>query len=284
MPAEKEFEARKARLMAQIAALRAKHQEMLAARRQMEAKRKIEERRMNDLERMTDTIETRAEEAEEQLDEAEQGLEEAEEEYEECADEDEREMPDLSHIESKVRKAMDKLNKVNLAGLGEAISVAVNQSMAAGGLAGRTGFDVERMRQELGGRSNTVMTRISDEDLATLDTLVDAGLASSRSECAAMFVHEGIIARRDLIDRVKQKADQIRRLKDSMRDELKSIGGAKVEEGRRSALPPAPPVPPTPPAPPRAPAPPVPSTPVAQHPASGAHADERVHDHPAEGW
>jgi hypothetical protein len=265
MPNEREWEARKERLQAQIAALRAKQQQLEALRRQAETRRKSEERRLSELERMADTLEQRADEAEEEVDEAEQCLEEAEEEYEESEDDDaeEREMPDLSKAEAKLRKAMEKLNRLNLSGLGESINLAVQQSLAAAGVhaghpghAGHPVFDVERMRQELGGRSNTVMTRISDEDLATLDTLVDAGLASSRSECAAMFVHEGMIARRDLISRVKQKAEQIRRLKDSMREELKGLSDTSAGEGKRATG--APPAPPIPPAPPAAPAPPAP--------------------------
>lgn len=218
---------------------------------------------------MSESVESRAEEAEEELDEAEQELEEAEEEYEESEDDDdEREVPDLRDVEAKVRRATEKLGKVDLAGLGDAISAAVGRVAAVAGHAAHgphPAFDVERMRQELGGRSNTVMTRISDEDLAILDTLVEAGLASSRSECAAMFVHEGIIARRDLISRVRLKADQIRRLKESMRAELKGIGGAGSAEDRRAA-PPASPARPAPPGPPPPPAPPSPPAAPAGHP------------------
>jgi hypothetical protein len=90
----------------------------------------------------------------------------------------------------------------------------------------RNGIGFDKVREQMGGRANTIMTRVSDDDLQTLDILVDAGLATSRSECAAMLLHEGIVARKDMIQKVKDTADQIRKLRESMKDELRSVAAA----------------------------------------------------------
>lgn len=81
-------------------------------------------------------------------------------------------------------------------------------------------FDMTRLRVGLKGRSNTLMTRVRDEDLKRIDLLVEAGLFESRSECAAFLINAGLEARQDLIDKVEETARRIAGLKEQLRREL----------------------------------------------------------------
>ena len=75
-------------------------------------------------------------------------------------------------------------------------------------------------------RSNTVMTRLSDEDLAHIDTLVEVGLFESRSEAVAYLTHEGIVAKEGVFQHLAEKLDEIR----SIRDEARALIGAGLRE------------------------------------------------------
>lgn len=86
--------------------------------------------------------------------------------------------------------------------------------------AGAAAIDIRGMKEGLRGRTNTVMTRVKDDDLERLDLLVDAGLFESRSECAAFLIHVGLDARRDLVDKVHDTAKRISELKEQLRQEL----------------------------------------------------------------
>ncbi len=90
--------------------------------------------------------------------------------------------------------------------------------------AGAAMIDLHGMREGLRGRTNTLMTRVKDEDLERLDLLVDAGLFESRSECAAFLIHVGLDARRDLVDKVHDTAKRIAELKDQLKRELSGEG------------------------------------------------------------
>lgn len=67
-------------------------------------------------------------------------------------------------------------------------------------------------------RDNVVMVRIDDESLARVDELVDAGIMGSRSEAAAFLISEGIKGRQALFDRIAEKVQEIRRVKDELRN------------------------------------------------------------------
>jgi Arc/MetJ-type ribon-helix-helix transcriptional regulator len=84
------------------------------------------------------------------------------------------------------------------------------------------GLDLGSVREALKGRGNIVMTRVTDEDLGTIDLLVESGLFASRSECAAFLIKQGIQGRQDLLERVKDTAEKIRALKDKMRKDIAS--------------------------------------------------------------
>lgn len=80
---------------------------------------------------------------------------------------------------------------------------------------------VENIGQTLGealqGRGNVVMVRVNDDTLAHLDMLVEAELARSRSEAAALLISEGMKVNGPLFDRIRQITDQISALRSQLR-------------------------------------------------------------------
>ena len=80
-------------------------------------------------------------------------------------------------------------------------------------------------------RDNVVMVRIDAESLARLDELVDAGIMGSRSEAAAFLISEGIKGRQPLFDRIAEKVQEIRRVKDELRN-LVDIEGEDMPKGK----------------------------------------------------
>ncbi len=74
-----------------------------------------------------------------------------------------------------------------------------------------------------GGRStrdSVVMVRVDKESLSKLDELVEAGLASSRSEAAAYLIGEGVKSRKGMFDKIGEKIENIRKAKEELRDIL----------------------------------------------------------------
>jgi Arc/MetJ-type ribon-helix-helix transcriptional regulator len=67
------------------------------------------------------------------------------------------------------------------------------------------------------GRGNVVMARIGDDALARIDQLVEADLFSSRSECAAFLIGAGIASQKELFDRLSAHSEEIRKLKEQLR-------------------------------------------------------------------
>lgn len=241
---DKKYQARVDELREQVEALRAQAREL--GRLQVETERHMAEleremerppRRGEDPAEVKDRYRTakaayqarRAhlkalERAETEIENAEEALEEVEDEINDAAevlDEDEEadvDFPDLEQLEKRVQRVMEVLQNVDVS--------AIRDAAGTSAVVGPRAIGFEKVREEMGGRANTLMTRVSDEDLQTLDILVEAGLASSRSECAAMLLHEGIIARKDMIQKVRDTADQIRKLRESMREELRSVAAA----------------------------------------------------------
>lgn len=67
---------------------------------------------------------------------------------------------------------------------------------------------------ELGqAKDNVVTCRVDAQDLAAIDTLIEAGIRSTRSDAASWLIHAGIQAQADLFARVDATVDQIRRLR-----------------------------------------------------------------------
>lgn len=68
------------------------------------------------------------------------------------------------------------------------------------------------------GRSNVVMVRLTDDALARVDQLVETTLASSRSEAAAVLIGAGIESQKELFERLSSHTDEIRKLKEQLRN------------------------------------------------------------------
>jgi Arc/MetJ-type ribon-helix-helix transcriptional regulator len=66
-------------------------------------------------------------------------------------------------------------------------------------------------------RGNTVMTRLSDEDLKHIDILVGVGLYKSRSEAVVYLTHERIAAKEGVFQQLTEKLDEIKNIRDKAR-------------------------------------------------------------------
>jgi len=72
----------------------------------------------------------------------------------------------------------------------------------------------------LGERGNVVMTRLNNANLKQIDALVEIEAFKSRSEAAAFFIRQGMLARKDLFERVMPTVEKIRELKEQAKREL----------------------------------------------------------------
>ena len=85
---------------------------------------------------------------------------------------------------------------------------------------GKEGKDLKDLLGEFAssrGRGNVVMVRMNDDALARIDQLVEATLFGSRSECAAFLIGAGIASQKVLFDRLGAHTDEIRKLKEQLR-------------------------------------------------------------------
>jgi Arc/MetJ-type ribon-helix-helix transcriptional regulator len=78
------------------------------------------------------------------------------------------------------------------------------------------------------GRSNVVASRIGNEELKLIDTLIEARLFGTRSEAVAYLVSEGIKSRQDVFDKVSTSLEQIREI---MREAEEHVVKLKEETG-----------------------------------------------------
>jgi len=83
----------------------------------------------------------------------------------------------------------------------------------------------------LEGRENVVITRLNDDDLKKIDSLVEVEIFKSRSQAAAFFIKEGIQARKDLVEKVIPTVEKIRELRKQARE---SLGKVQEEDSETS--------------------------------------------------
>jgi ATP-dependent Clp protease ATP-binding subunit ClpA len=89
---------------------------------------------------------------------------------------------------------------------------------------------------ELGqAKDNVVTCRVDAQDLAAMDTLIEAGIRSTRSDAASWLIHAGIQAQAELFTRVNATVDQIRRL----RQEAQTMAQEHATDDTAPASPPA---------------------------------------------
>ena len=121
---------------------------------------------------------------------------------------------DKSRLIDEVEHLVEDVNKV--------VRVAVVRGSEAADAVGenlREGIK-ETIRGVRAARDSVVMVRVTRETLDRLDTLVEAGIAGSRSEAAAFLIGEGVKARRGLFDTISDKVEQIRKTKEELRSLL----------------------------------------------------------------
>jgi len=75
----------------------------------------------------------------------------------------------------------------------------------------------EAMEEALTDREHVIMCRVHEGTLASIDMLVEAGLADSRSSAAAFLIQEGIKADAPLFVRIKDVTTKIAALKNELR-------------------------------------------------------------------
>lgn len=63
-------------------------------------------------------------------------------------------------------------------------------------------------------KNNVVMCRLDDRDLDAIDTLIEAGICTTRSDAAAWLIHAGIEANTTLLASVRDTVAEIRRLRE----------------------------------------------------------------------
>jgi hypothetical protein len=85
-------------------------------------------------------------------------------------------------------------------------------------------------------KDNVVSCRVDAQDLAAIDTLIEAGLRSTRSDAASWLIHAGIKSQAELFSRVEATVDQIRRL----RQEAQTMAQEHATDDTAPAAPSAP--------------------------------------------
>jgi hypothetical protein len=78
-----------------------------------------------------------------------------------------------------------------------------------------------------GGRDQVVMTRLDVDTVRALDRWVDAGVAKSRSEAAALFVQEGLKLRSSELDELSGAIDALEAARKTLRSKAQAIMGSK---------------------------------------------------------
>jgi hypothetical protein len=63
-------------------------------------------------------------------------------------------------------------------------------------------------------RDSVITIRVSDDDLAAVDSLVEVGIMKTRSEAAAWLLHSGIAASKPLFEKAQGVISEIRRLRE----------------------------------------------------------------------
>jgi ATP-dependent Clp protease ATP-binding subunit ClpC len=66
-------------------------------------------------------------------------------------------------------------------------------------------------------KNNVVMCRVDDADMDAIDTLIEAGVRANRSDAASWLIKAGLESKRAVVDSVRDKVLEIRRIRDEAR-------------------------------------------------------------------
>lgn len=83
----------------------------------------------------------------------------------------------------------------------------------------------DALEKGLEGPSYAVSVRLPQRDIEIVDALVEAGIFKSRSEAIAFFAHKGIEGSRHLFDEALAKLEELRALREKLREELRKAFG-----------------------------------------------------------
>lgn len=78
-------------------------------------------------------------------------------------------------------------------------------------------------------RDHVVMVRVNDESIEGLDAWIQAGVASSRSEAAALFIREGLQLRNHELSELRAAIDKVERAKAELKERARGILGEESE-------------------------------------------------------
>jgi hypothetical protein len=79
-----------------------------------------------------------------------------------------------------------------------------------------------------GSRDQVVMTRINTETAQALDRWVDAGIAKSRSEAAALFLQEGLKIRQPELDELSGALGALESARRAVKEKAQTLLGRKT--------------------------------------------------------
>jgi hypothetical protein len=79
-------------------------------------------------------------------------------------------------------------------------------------------------------RDNVITFRVTDTELAAIDTLVDTGAMRTRSEASGWLVQSGIAANADFFDQIRSMSEEIARLRQEVQRLAESRIGSRAAE------------------------------------------------------
>lgn len=79
-------------------------------------------------------------------------------------------------------------------------------------------------------RDQVLMVRVDKETLRQLDAWLETDVVKSRSEAAALFIHEGLKVRSSELDELKEALDGVAKARDRLRDAARSVFGGPEPE------------------------------------------------------
>lgn len=91
-------------------------------------------------------------------------------------------------------------------------------------------FDGETPNGPDNRRSNVLSLRVDDRTLAAIDSLVEAGLFSTRAESATWLLQAGVASNTELFERINNTVSEIRRLREELQRRMNAATGAPAKD------------------------------------------------------
>ena len=95
--------------------------------------------------------------------------------------------------------------------------------------------DLKESVEELGqsSRDKVLMLRVDAETSDALDAWVETGAVKSRSEAAALFLHEGLRLRQGELDQLRSSLNDVEKAREKLREKAREVFGEKAGEAPR---------------------------------------------------